>query len=353
MGGRPSVNPARTGTKAAAHWVLTVPAGGSVSVRVRLSAGDSAGDADLDGPRVDALIAQRRAECEQFYESITPESLDADRRLVMRQALAGMIWSKQYYQYDVERWLAERGGATGYFEPDSASRNASWSHMRSAMCSRCLTPGSTRGSRRGISRSMCCPWLFVDPTFARDQVELMLSDAYLHPSGQIPAYEWNFGDVNPPVHAFATLFVYFHGKHRTGSGDVEFLRAAFHKLLLVFTWWVNRKDRAGQSVFEGGFLGLDNIGVFDRSHALPTGGPLEQADGSAWMGFFSLNMLEIALELAQYDTAYYDYVLKFLRHFLQIAAATDKAGDREDEIWDAEDGFFYDVLRLPDGSATS
>jgi hypothetical protein len=179
----------------------------------------------------------------------------------------------------------------------------------------------------------------------------MLSNAYLHPSGQIPAYEWNFGDVNPPVHAFATLFIYHYDKDRTGSGDIDFLRRAFHKLLLVFTWWVNRKDPSGRSVFEGGFLGLDNIGVFDRSSALPTGGRLEQADGSAWMGFFSLNMLEIAMELAAHDPAYSDYVMKFLRHFLQISAAMDREGNREDELWDEDDGFFYDVLRLPDGTA--
>jgi len=352
VNGAATVNPARSGTKASAHWALTVPAGGSVSVRVRLSAGDTTTGVDVFGPDFDSLIAQRRDECADFYESITPESLNADRRSVMRQALAGMIWSKQYYEYDVERWLTERGGPAGYSEPDSGSRNASWSHMRNRNVLSMPDSWEYPWFAAWDLAFHVLPLTLVDPAFARQQVELMLSDAYLHPSGQLPAYEWNFGDVNPPVHAFATLYLYFHDKHRTGEGDVEFLRAAFHKLLLVFTWWVNRKDPSGHSVFEGGFLGLDNIGVFDRSHALPTGGRLEQADGAAWMGFFSLNMLEIALELAEHDDTYTDYVLKFLRHFLQIAAATDKPGDREDEIWDEEDGFFYDVLRLPDGTAT-
>jgi hypothetical protein len=348
---QPRVNPARVGTKASAHYVLTVPPGESVAVRVRLTAGD-VGDEHLSAAEVDALIERRRLESDQFYESITPEALDEDRRLVMRQALAGMIWSKQYYEYDVDRWLTERARAAGEPEPDAGGRNASWAHMRNRNVLSMPDTWEYPWFAAWDLAFHVLPLTIVDPAFARQQVQLMLSDAYLHPSGQIPAYEWNFGDVNPPVHAFATLFVYFHEKHRTGEPDIDFLRAAFQKLLLVFTWWVNRKDPSGNSVFEGGFLGLDNIGVFDRSHALPTGGRLEQADGSAWMGFFSLNMLEIALELAQHDSAYDDYVLKFLRHFLQIAAATDRPGDVADEIWDEEDGFFYDVLRLPDGSAT-
>ena len=348
--GTPSVNPDRTGTKAAAHWALSVPSGDSVTVRVRLTA-DGAAEAGI-GADFDAVFAQRRAECDEFYESITPEALSADRRLVMRQALAGMIWSKQYYEYDVERWLDQRGIPAGLPDDDPAARNASWWHMHNRHVLSMPDTWEYPWYAAWDLAFHVLPLTLVDPTFARQQVERILSDAYLHPSGQLPAYEWNFGDVNPPVHAFATLFVYFHNKHRTGEADVEFLRVAFQKLLLVFTWWVNRKDPSGHSVFEGGFLGLDNIGVFDRSHALPTGGRLEQADGAGWMGFFSLNMLEIALELAQHDPMYNDYVLKFLRHFLQIAAATDRPGEHDDEIWDEEDGFFYDVLRLPDGSAT-
>ncbi|HEY5186332.1 MAG TPA: glucosidase [Actinomycetes bacterium] len=348
--GQPTVNPAATGTKVAAHWVMEVPAGGSVSVRIRLLAGDVA-TAEAFGAPFDALVEQRRAECDEFYEAITPEALDADRRSVMRQALAGMIWSKQYYEYDVDRWLAGHGGRAAAVGDRIDLRNEQWAHMDNRHVLSMPDTWEYPWYAAWDLAFHVLPLAIVDPAFARRQVELMLSDAYLHPSGQLPAYEWNFGDVNPPVHAFATLFIYFYDKDRTGTADVEFLRKAFHKLLLVFTWWVNRKDPSGRSVFEGGFLGLDNIGVFDRSSALPTGGRLEQADGSAWMGFFSLNMLEMAIELADHEPSYDDYVLKFLRHFLQIASAMDREGDREDELWDAEDGFFYDVLRLPDGSA--
>ena len=348
--GQPTVNPAATGTKVAAQWVMEVPAGGSVSVRIRLVA-DEVATAEAFGAPFDALVEQRRAECDEFYEAITPEALDADRRSVMRQALAGMIWSKQYYEYDVDRWLAGHGGRAAAVGDRLDLRNEQWAHMDNRHVLSMPDTWEYPWYAAWDLAFHVLPLAIVDPAFARRQVELMLSDDYLHPSGQIPAYEWNFGDVNPPVHAFATLFIYFHDKDRTGTADVDFLRNAFHKLLLVFTWWVNRKDPSGHSVFEGGFLGLDNIGVFDRSSALPTGGRLEQADGSAWMGFFSLNMLEMAIELAAHDPSYDDYVLKFLRHFLQISAAMDREGDREDELWDAEDGFFYDVLRLPDGSA--
>ncbi len=347
VGGLPTVNPDGTGTKVAAHWVAEVPAGGSATVRVRLVTGDVDPTSPF-GPEFDALVAQRRAECDEFYESVTPEALDADRRSVLRQALAGMIWSKQYYEYDVDRWLRER--APGAAAPGTPGRNVQWSHMRNRHVISMPDTWEYPWYAAWDLAFHVLPLAIVDPAFARQQVELMLTDAYLHPSGQLPAYEWNFGDVNPPVHAFATMFVYFNDKYRTGTPDLDFLRSAFHKLLLVFTWWVNRKDPSGRSVFEGGFLGLDNIGVFDRSSSLPTGGRLEQADGSAWMGFFSLNMLEMAVELTLHDSSYADYVLKFLRHFLQIAAATDVPGKGPEEIWDEEDGFFYDVLRLPDGS---
>jgi hypothetical protein len=351
--GRPTVNPARVGTKAAIHRRVIVAPGEAVTVRVRLVEGEvESGASALLGPDFDAVIEQRRAECDQFYESITPEAVSADRRAVMRQALAGMIWSKQYYEYDVDRWLLDRTAPPNQLGAPKAARNASWGHMRNKHVLSMPDTWEYPWYAAWDLAFHVLPLTIVDPAFARTQIELMLSDAYLHPSGQLPAYEWNFGDVNPPVHAYATLFWYFHEKDRTGQGDTDFLRDSFHKLLLVFTWWVNRKDVSGNGVFEGGFLGLDNIGVFDRSHALPTGGHLEQADGSAWMGFFSLNMLEIAIELAHVDPDYEDYVVKFMRHFVQIAAATDRPGSNPDEIWDEEDGFFYDVLRLPDGSAT-
>ncbi len=196
------------------------------------------------------------------------------------------------------------------------------------------------------------PLVMVDPDFAKEQLDLLLRELYLHPNGQVPAYEWNFSDVNPPVHAWATMFIYLMEQRSRGQGDFDFLRSSFHKLLMNFTWWVNRKDPAGRNVFEGGFLGLDNIGVFDRSAPLPTGGHLEQADGTAWMAFYSQCMLDIALELATHDPLYEDYALKFIEHFFWIAAAMDRIGDQQDEMWDETDGFFYDVLRLPDGRAT-
>jgi hypothetical protein len=266
----------------------------------------------------------------------------------MRQALAGMLWSKQYYYFNLDEWLTEhqanflRGGRM-------LVRNRGWFHM-------------VNDSILSMPDKWEYPWYaawdlafhtialnMVDHDFAREQLDLMLSELYLHPSGQIPAYEWNFSDVNPPVHAFATLFNYEQAD-QLGSADVGNLKEIFRKLLLNFTWWVNRKDPEGNNVFEGGFLGLDNIGVFDRSAPLPTGGILEQADGTAWMCFFCQNMLEIALELAEHDPGYQDIAAKFLEHFLWIAGAMDRVGVQEDELWDEEDGFFYDVLRLPDGS---
>jgi len=349
-----AVNPDQTGTKVSAHYRLTASPHQLMTVRLRLTAQAARAqrrttdDGFPFGTAFDETLAARLREADAFYASITPPSATEDEARVMRQALAGMLWSKQYYYLDLDDWLSEhhanvfRGGR-------KLIRNRGWFHM--------VNEGVI-----SMPDKWEYPWYaawdlaihtfalnMVDHDFAREQLDLMLSDLYLHPSGQIPAYEWNFSDVNPPVHAFAVLFNYVQDQQLERT-DVDWLTAMFRRLLLNFTWWVNRKDPDGNNVFEGGFLGMDNIGVFDRSAPLPTGGTLEQADGSSWMCFFCLNMLEIALELAKYDPSYQDIAAKFVEHFLWIAASMDMIGVREDESWDEEDGFFYDVLRLPDGS---
>ncbi len=346
--GADSVNPDEVGTKAAAHVRLVVPADGSASVLVRLT---PAAPESLTDPFADAadVIAQRRAEADAFYTMITPPSLDDDAASVMRQALAGMLWSKQCYYFDVDRWLRERGAHPLRGSKMRGSRNESWFHMLNFDVVSMPDKWEYPWYAAWDLAFHCIPLAMVDPDFARQQINLMLSQEYLHPTGQIPAYEWNFGDVNPPVHAFATSFL-----HRLqadlGTDDMQFLEECFARLLVNFTWWVNRKDPTGRNVFEGGFLGLDNIGVFDRSAKLPTGGSLEQADGTAWMALFSQNMLELSISLLERDPSYERFVLKFVEHFFWIASATDPVGEHPDEMWDEEDGFFYDVLRLPDGT---
>jgi hypothetical protein len=355
-GHRTAVNPSKVGTKACAHYSITLESGASRVLRVRLSdvaqpRDTTAGSGrDRFGAAFDAVLNDRRREADEFYAGVIPASLDDDARNVMRQALAGMLWSKQYYNYDVDRWLSERGADP--FKPGrrAAPRNDRWHHMQNS-------------DVISMPDKWEYPWYAawdlafhvlaltqVDEDFGKQQLDLMLHERYLHPSGQIPAYEWNFGDVNPPVHAWSTIFTYRLEQARRGHGDIEWLERSFHKLVLNFTWWVNRKDRSGSNVFEGGFLGLDNIGVFDRSSPLPTGGYLEQADGTAWMALFSQNMLEIASELALVKPAYADISLKFLEHCLWIASSMIHAGD-DVGMWDEQDGFFYDVLKLPDGRA--
>ena len=266
----------------------------------------------------------------------------------MRQALAGMLWSKQCYYFDVDRWLRERH-VHPLRAPRRGSRNESWFHMFNHDVVSMPDKWEYPWYAAWDLAFHCVPLAMVDPVFTKSQIELMLSEDYLHPTGQMPAYEWNFGDVNPPVHAFAALFLQ-NLESDLGEVDLPFMKESFARLLLNFTWWVNRKDPSGRNVFEGGFLGLDNIGVFDRSAALPTGGRLEQADGTAWMAMFSQNMLEMALGLLQHDEGYEGFVLKFVEHFFWIAAAVDPVGEHPDEMWDEEHGFFYDVLRLPDGT---
>jgi hypothetical protein len=353
MGRAKAVNPAGTGTKAAAHYHFEVPAGGTRVLRLRLVAGSSPKPEVLAASEAefDALFERREKEADAFYAAITPAGSDPERARVLRQALAGMLWTKQYYCYDLETWLRERSEDPQAAPERARTRNREWFHMVNAdiisMPDKWEYPWYAAWDLAFHTVALA----MVDSDFAHAQLDLMLRDHYLHPNGQIPAYEWNFGDVNPPVHAWATFYVYTMDKRRQGKGDIDFLKHAFQKLLLNFTWWVNRKDATGRNVFEGGFLGLDNIGVFDRSSPLPTGGRLEQADGTAWMAFFSQSMLEIAIELALHDPVYEDMAMKFFEHFLWIASAMDRPGDHRDEMWDEADGFFYDVLRLPDGKA--
>jgi hypothetical protein len=343
-----AVNPAKTGTKAAAHYRLAVDGGKSQTIRLRLRhTGQPPGGPF--GAGFDQIMKSRRSEADEFYAAITPPSFDADSTNVMRQALAGMLWSKQFYYYDVHTWLAERG-CHPYRSHRRAARNEHWHHMYTADVVSMPDKWEYPWFAAWDLAFHVLPLTLVDEDFGKQQLDLMLGGDYLHPNGQLPAYEWNFSDVNPPVHAWSTIFTYRLGKLRTGKGDIDWLDRSFQKLLLNFTWWVNRKDRTGKNAFEGGFLGLDNIGVFDRSAPLPTGGYLEQADGTAWMALYCLNMLEITSELAMERPAYADMLPKFIQHFLWIGSAMVHAGD-DTGMWDEEDGFFYDVLRLPDGSA--
>jgi hypothetical protein len=346
-GRRGAVNPEQKGTKASARYPLTVGAGEFRTVRLRIHKAPSM---RLFGRNFDAVIEARRKEADEYYASLIPPSLDADAANVMRQALAGMLWSKQFYYYDVERWLVEHGADP--FKPvrRSAPRNEHWHHLYNADIISMPDKWEYPWYAAWDLALHVTALTLVDEDFGKQQLNLMLRDPYLHPSGQIPAYEWNFGDVNPPVHAWSAIFTYRLETIRKGRGDIDALERVFQKLALNFTWWVNRKDRSGSNAFEGGFLGLDNIGVFDRSASLPTGGYLEQADGTAWMALFCQNMVEIAAELAMHKPAYVDMTIKFAEHFLWIARALMHAG-ADTGMWDEQDGFFYDVLRLPDGRA--
>ncbi len=346
QGRQEAVNPAHQGTKASAHYRQMVGPGQSMIVRLRLTS--QAPSAVRFGPAFAETFAARLKEADEFYRAVTPPSVSPDAANVMRQALAGMLWSKQYYYFDGNRWLEEHNSNplhTGY----RISRNSEWFHMVNEDVISMPDKWEYPWYAAWDLAFHTLPLSIVDPDFAKQQMHLMLHGFYLHPNGQVPAYEWNFSDVNPPVHAFATLFLHRTEQAVRGETDVNFLKLAFNKLLLNFTWWVNRKDRFGKNVFEGGFLGLDNIGIFDRSAPLPTGGHLEQADGTAWMALFSQNMLELAVELVVHDPTYGDMVTKFIEHFLYIAAGMNRPGP--EGMWDEEDGFYYDLLRLPDGSA--
>ncbi len=348
QGKQDAVNPDKLGTKVGAHYRINLGGGQTKVVRVRLSSSLTVQKSNPFGKQFDEVFADRLREADEFYKAVTPPSVSEDAAKVMRQALAGMLWSKQYFFFDGDNWLDEHKSNPlhrGYRN----SRNSDWFHMLNEDIISMPDKWEYPWYAAWDLAFHALPLSIVDPDFAKQQMALMLRAAYLHPNGQMPAYEWNFSDVNPPVHAFATLFLNRTEQALSGQADVDFLKSTFNKLLLNFTWWVNRKDRFGKNVFEGGFLGLDNIGVFDRSAPLPTGGHLEQADGTAWMALFSQNMLELAFDLSLHDPSYEPMIMKFLEHFYYIGAAMNRCG--HDGMWDEEDGFYYDLLRLPDGGS--
>jgi len=344
-----AVNPAASGTKAAAHYELAVPAGGSASVRLRLIDTQPRATPGLFGAVFDEIFAARNREADDFYRAITPATLSSDEARVMRQALAGMLWSKQYFSFDADLWLKEHGAHPILGGGNRAVRNRDWWHMLSDNVISMPDKWEYPWFAAWDLAFHCVALSAVDPDFAREQLNLMLREFYMHPSGQIPAYEWNYSDTNPPVHAWATLFLHRFGQVLGEPPDIEFLKRAFLKLELNFNWWVNRKDRAGKNVFEGGFLGLDNIGVFDRSAPLPTGGYLEQADGTGWVALFCQNMVDLSVEIAAVDRSFIEMCEKFIEHFFWVATGINRTGPNG--MWDEEDGFYYDVLRLPDGSS--
>jgi hypothetical protein len=345
VNGAATVNPAKMGTKAAFHYVLTVPAGEQAQIRLRLVQQDEPGKPqpvpDL-GERFDEVMATRRAEADGFFAELIPAAVGEAERAVVRQAIAGLMWSKQFYHLDVARWLAGDPASSPPPEGHRNGRNGHWWHMNSFDVISMPDCWEYPWYAAWDLAFHCVTIARVDPGFAKSQLLLLLKDWYLHPNGQIPAYEWAFGDVNPPVHAWAALRVF----EIDGGKDFDFLARVLHKLLLNFTWWVNRKDVTGNNVFEGGFLGLDNVGPFDRSAALPVAGVLEQSDGTGWMAMYALNLLDMSLKLAEHDSSYDEMATKFLEHFAFIAKAAYDQG-----LWDEEDGFFYDSLRLPDGSS--
>ena len=353
-GDHSAVDPGQTGTKAAADYALRVAPGAAVCVRLRLTDTDPHGAtasptaAPFDA-EFDQVMAQRRREADEFYATIIPSHLSGDARTVMRQALAGLLWSKQFYHYDVDRWL--RGDPAGPEPPAQRlhGRNSAWRHLYNADVIVMPDKWEYPWYAAWDLAFHCVALALIDPEFAKQQLILLLREWYMHPNGQLPAYEWAFGDVNPPLQAWAALRVYKIERKRRGVADRAFLERVFQKLLLNFTWWVNRKDAAGRNIFEGGFLGLDNIGVFDRSAPLPTGGCIEQSDATSWMGMYCLNMLAIALELARENPAYQDVASKFFEHFVYICRAMNNLGGEGIELWDRQDGFYYDVLDLPDG----
>jgi hypothetical protein len=342
-----AVSPERKGTKAAAHYRLRIGPGASAEVRLRFT--DKDGATSSVGEDFGAVFVQRQAEADEFYSRLAPKGISEDARNVQRQAFAGMLWSKQFYQYDVRTWL--EGDPAGPPPPAERryGRNREWTHLYNADVISMPDKWEYPWYAAWDLAFHCIPLALVDPDFAKEQLVLLLREWYMHPNGQLPAYEWAFGDVNPPVHAWAAWRVYKIEKRLRGKPDRAFLEKVFHKLLLNFTWWVNRKDPEGLNVFQGGFLGLDNIGVFDRSAPLPTGGHIEQSDGTSWMGMYCLNMLAIALELARENPAYEDVASKFFEHFVYIAHAMNDLGGEGIDLWDEQDGFYYDVLHLPHG----
>jgi hypothetical protein len=343
QGNQAAVNPAQIGTKAAALYRLELGAGETATVRLRFG---EERQTQPFGSAFDAMLQQRRQEADTFYEELTP-GLPDDLRRIQRQAFAGMLWSKQYYHYNVRHWLR---GDPAQPPPPGRTRNKDWHHFAASEILSMPDTWEYPWFAAWDTAFHCIPLALLDAQFAKQQLIVLLREWYMHPNGQIPAYEWAFGDVNPPVHAWAAMRVFQIDRRMTGKGDYLFLQKVFHKLLLNFTWWVNRKDRVGNNVFEGGFLGLDNIGVFDRNQPFADGTYCEQADGTAWMGMYCLNMLDIALELARNDPAYEDVASKFFEHFIFISDALNHLGESETCLWDEEDGFYYDVLHQADNT---
>ncbi len=347
-GVKEAVNPEHRGTKVAAHYALTIGSGETVTVRLRFTDVEMPAEKAF-GAEFDKIFSTRQHEADEFYEAVFPTNLSSDSRHVMRQAFAGLLWSKQFYHYVVKDWLEGDPGLPAPPPERKQGRNHEWFHLYNADVISMPDKWEYPWYAAWDLAFHCIPLALVDSDFAKEQLILMLREWYMHPNGQLPAYEWNFGDVNPPVHAWAAWRVYKIEKKRRGTGDHIFLERVFHKLLLNFTWWVNRKDTEGKNVFQGGFLGLDNIGVFDRSAPLPTGGHIDQSDGTSWMAMYCLNLLAIALELARMDPSYEDVASKFWEHFVFIAHAMSRRGGEDMQLWDEEDGFYYDVLHLPDG----
>src|SRR5262249_18882782 len=340
------VNPAHVGTKACLHYAnLQVPAGGAVVVRLRLT------DTPLQRPLadVDSIVATRHAEADEFYAALHPPTATEDEKCVQRQALAGMLWNKQIYLFDVPAWLD--GDNPNWPPPESRRhiRNSHWQHLNSMRILSMPDKWEYPWFAAWDLAYQCVPLALVDAQFAKEQLWLLLFEQFQHPNGQIPAYEWEFSDLNPPVHAWAVWRVYNMDRIRSGKADREFLERCFHKLLMNFAWWINKIDREGNNIFEGGFLGLDNITVVDRSHRCCDGSTIEQADATGWMGMFCLNLMRIALELAKDDRVYEGLALKFFQHYVLVAAAMKHMGNRDYQLWDEREGFFYDVLRFPDG----
>src|SRR5207249_2634731 len=347
-GNKEAVNPAQSGTKAAAHYSSGIPAGGSVTIKLRLTKENPAARRNPIDTEFDRIFLLRNKEADEFYAKVAP-SLSEDGRNVQRQAFAGLLWSKQFYHYAQRDWLAGDPAQPAPPEQRKRGRNSDWTHVYNEDVISMPDKWEYPWYAAWDLAFHCAPLALVDPDFAKEQLILLLREWYMHPNGQLPAYEWALGDVNPPVHAWAAWRVYKIDRRISGVADRRFLERVFQKLLLNFTWWVNRKDAEGHNVFQGGFLGLDNIGVFDRSAPLPTGGHLGQADGTAWMGMYCLNMLAISLELARDNPSYEDVASKFFEHFLYIAEALNNIGGTGVPLWDDEDEFFYDVLHFPNG----
>src|SRR5277367_2799552 len=338
------INPARSGTKAGVWFQSTLVGGAKQEYRLRLSRRPM--EAPFDD--FDSCMTLRRTEADEFYADLQKDIASADERLVQRQAFAGLIWGKQFYNLDVRRWLKGDPGQPPPPESRRHGRNADWGNLNNAEVLSMPDKWEYPWYASWDLAFHCIPFALIDPVFAKHQLVLLTREWYMHPNGQIPAYEWAFSDVNPPVHAWATWRVYqIDRKQNGGNGDLEFLERVFHKLMLNFTWWVNRKDQLGKGIFQGGFLGLDNIGVFDRSAQLPTGGYINQSDGTSWMAMYALNLMRIALELAEYNHVYEDIASKFFEHFLNIAEAMSSMYGDAAGLWDDEDKFYYDVLNLP------